>query len=440
MVGMKNIVRYRFCFINSFLLVSILGISVEGQSEVTKSKQPHFSIPQKVLASKHIKISTNSTSVTYSIDQLRNSSENLRPGTLIEFAPGVYSITSPIYLKNLSHITIKGTTNTIFEGVKGPERPQLKRQPCNEKPCLWKSGPWKPQYCNFDGFAIFKVVGSKNIRLSNFNIRNAWPNGITITNSQDINIDKIDVRGGTNAVFAQSLPNYSKGHLKTRKITISNSTWIQDEELWSYRTWQHVHHGEQNYLNGAFFQGRNIAGNVAIENNKIKDAFNAIRIKVSSKLCPTSKSCDYNRNVFIKNNKFYRISDNVIEPETYASNWKVTDNLVVDTHAAFSFDGVHGNNFYMANNIVRIESKPRTRLSQRELYSLSKKDRDPHNGGCIFKLKYVGDIKNFVIENNEFHENYTPFGQKGKKFTKGTFPQGTILKNNQIIGSFRATP
>jgi len=429
-----------------FIIPWIL-FSIHGQSSLDTTDLPSFQedesipqttahpIPTEAIQSRTLRISVNGAPGTFTIDQLRNSMAHLLPGTNIEFGPGVYSVSEPLELRNLRNITITGSANTEFVGAQGPPAPDLQRDPCSgsRAQCRWPGrGRWQPEYIDFNGFAIFKVESSQNISFSNFQIRNSWPNGISLSDSNTVNVDQVRIRGGTNGIYARGE--------QTHHINIRNSQWSQDTNMWNQRSWQHVHHGTENYLNGAFFQARDIRGDVRIENNRVADAFNGIRIKASRGRCPSPNPCNLNRNVVIDNNEFTRIADNVVEPETYAANWNVTNNRITDAHGAFSFDGVHGENFRMSGNTVNIESKPRTHIPEQVYASLVPEERDPHNGGCIFKLKGVGQIQNFLVENNSFAENFTPPGQRGKKFNKGSFPEGTVLRQNRITGNFRNIP
>src|SRR5262249_51296602 len=97
---------------------------------------------------------------------------------------------------------------------------------------------------------------------------------------------------------------------------------------------------------------KRIVGNVVVRGNKIKDAYNGVRMK-ADKDDPST----INANIHVYGNEFTRIRDNPIEPEVSAYNWNVRHNQLVDCHAWFSFDGVTGGFWYFYGNTSTFTSR-----------------------------------------------------------------------------------
>ncbi len=366
------------------------------------------------------------------LEKLQAKKSCIAPNTKIVFSPGEYYLAKPIKIENCSDLIFEGGPNVSFYGKGLAVQPQLLIFGCNTNDnCEWTPGlDWKPIYPKFTGYSVFHIVNSSNIHFSEMQIYDSWPNAIWIQDSQSIKIEKSTFIGGTNAIFANGL--------KTQKIQISQSFWEQDPtgEVWSHLPWQHVHHGKFNYFNGAFFQSRDIRGQVLINKNLVLNAFNGVRMKVSPSLL-SDNSNDLNKYVTIADNQFVKVSDNVIEPEVYLDHWQVLANTFVDYHAAFSFSGVAGVSFIAKDNKLILNEKPRQHVSDMEKKWMPPNDRDLHNGGTIFKLKGVGIIKGFVVAYNTLSVDYTNDHYPSMILNKGEFPEETMfVENVNSYGTF----
>ena len=102
------------------------------------------------------------------------------------------------------------------------------------------------------------------------------------------------------------------------------------------------------YFNGGFLSAKGIAGKVVVRGNRIRDAFNGVRMKADR--ADPGQSPRLNADVHIVENDFVRIRDNPVEPEVFAYNWHVRHNRILDCHAWFSFDGVTGGFWYFYGN------------------------------------------------------------------------------------------
>ena len=102
-----------------------------------------------------------------------------------------------------------------------------------------------------------------------------------------------------------------------------------------------------------------ILGNVKISNNYLVDAYNGIRVKVSTE-CISRPACREATNLGfeITENTFEKIRDNPIEPEGHAAFWIVKHNTFRDVYAAISTDGVAGHDLLVFGNIFALDNAP----------------------------------------------------------------------------------
>jgi|GEM_PF-6492358 len=370
-------------------------------------------------------ISSDTTS-----EEILKTFQQLKPYTEVQFLSGSYRISSALPIEDLEHIRIIGSSDVTFIGTNSNTPTQLVKPTCStQSDCQWRpgDGDWVPIYPEFNGFSVFNLKNSHHVEFSEIHIENSWPNGIMIENSEFVKIKRSSFIYGTNAIYALGR--------RTKNIEVSESSWSQDPDgkLWSSYHWQHAHHGLLSHFNGAFFQSRDIFGNVSVHGNKITHAFNGVRMKVSSEKCGPLR-CNFNQNISITNNFFSKISDNVIEPEVYMENWQVIENKIFDAHAPFSFSGVRGRNFNLTRNSVVFFEKPRQQLDHSTMDMLPANDLSPHNGGCIFKLKKSGIIEGyFTITNNSFSTSYIYGNFKPIEFQKGKFPKNTVFTGNKDL-------
>jgi hypothetical protein len=105
-------------------------------------------------------------------------------------------------------------------------------------------------------------------------------------------------------------------------------------------------------MNGGLFGSFDVGGGVVFRGNKVTNAYNGIRM-VTSGTCARIPACRNaaNRDVEIVDNDFIYIRDNPVEPETFAVNWTIAKNRIVNSHAWFSFDDVAGGPIFIWGNV-----------------------------------------------------------------------------------------
>ena len=379
---------------------------------------------------------------------------NLEEGTHIVLEPGTYE--SSVRIINQSNIIISGKDpkNTFLNPSRSAPKVQLIRADrpiCFEQPqldvCQWVAHcncPWIPIYPGNDhSRATVQITDSQSISIRGLQLRNSWPAHISISNSHDIKIDDIHAVSGTYAIHAEGET--------TKGITVTNSTWSQNhsgvQEMWRDMSWAHLHHGTLYYYNGAFFGSRNILGDVEIRDNRINDAFNAIRMVVKQSEC-SSPDCvlKMNKDVRILDNHFKHIRDNAVEPEHIVNgHWQVSGNSF-HCHADISLDSVHNPDqkaqLLIEDNIFLKDEQPGYRVR-------APLGTELNNGGKILKLPKKafeiptadarGTIKDIPFLNIVFRGNivdaYHEVTAHNVTFLKGVIPRGTDLtswNNNHL--------
>lgn len=340
-------------------------------------------------------------------------------GVTVELTPGTYR--QPIVLDGVQGITLKGGPQVVFDGgvVRPPDRPLQEVVEGSDGRVSWT-----PSYPDKDQAGLIAIRNSSDVRIEGIRIQNNWPNLISIHSSADVKISNVTFVGGTNAVYAQG-----RG---TTGVSLNASTWMQDpsgppSQLWSSLDWAHVHHGKYAYYNGAFFQALDIDGAVTITGNRVRDAFNAIRIQRRD---PTGATAG----ISIQGNHFERVSDNVIEPEGGSmKDWEVRNNTFVSFHKPISLDGVtKGENFVFERN--RFVAGERARMQQDPASATDGSRHNGASGGVFFKLKRkIGgqkvppDITGLRVVNNSFSGAH-PYSLKDS----GIWPPGTVLDGNRF--------
>jgi len=248
--------------------------------------------------------------------------------------------------------------------------------------------------------------------------KDCWQTSIYIDRSQNIAILDCDFSGGTIAIGANGI--------ETRDILIQGCSWQQTEKnvMWDSIDWEAIHGSYENaergvdldndyrHFDGDFFRAWNIAGNVTIRENTIKDAFNAIHFFNSVDALPPGVRGDTLRfnsgrrsssNVLIENNLFERIRDNCIEPEDHAWNWVVRGNSFADCYAPYSFELDRAGWFYVYNNHHWMENPPGSK---------AKSERKGGSGfKCGGKQDNEGDI--YVFNNSWLFKNGERLFRKG---------------------------
>ena len=118
-------------------------------------------------------------------------------------------------------------------------------------------------------------------------------------------------------------------------------------------SWGSSHHGNFDSANGALLGGFDLGGRIIFRRNKVLSAYNGIRLK--AKRCEEMskeelEKCEYNKDVWIYDNVFSYIRDNPVELEIFAKDAKIFHNIIHNSHAWFSFDGMGGGPVYVYGN------------------------------------------------------------------------------------------
>lgn len=342
-------------------------------------------------------------------------------GSTIVFRAGRYIVSSSLLVQGKRGLQLQAEQGALLDAQIQPQSPTLMVEDCSQdgQPCeirKWNGEPeWIAQGPVHNGFAVLQILDSQNIELSGFSFRNSFPNFISIKgDSQFIRIHDCDFVGGTNAIYATGL--------NVKEIELSNNFWNQDPsgKVWSSLDWQHVHHGLFNYYNGAFFQSKDVSGDIRIHNNVIKNAYNGIRMKATSVGVG-------NANVVIKENFFHRIADNVIEPEFYAKDWVITMNRMDGVYAPFSFDSVEGRQIVISSNVVNFRELPRLHVPAEQVSD------GLHQGGRLLKLKSDSSLEiSIKLLNNLIYTRCEGGDYFGPLTDVDRLPEGIVVVRNHF--------
>jgi hypothetical protein len=341
---------------------------------------------------------------------LRQALDMASPGVTIQLLPGVYkqdtatdgilfprngSPDFPITLRGMGSDTIiDGTRAQGLDGnhnsvVAGMAQDLLNRlgleivRKADEVSTLLR-----PDYRG--GSICFHFKDKQWIVLDSLTLRDCADAGVIALDSQYITLKNSIIVKGLYAFYAEG-PN-------THHILLENNTWIQDtsEDMWHRRHWCEYKYGQLRGQAGALFAGLDIAGGVIVRRNRVEQAFNAVRIDIS-----TPRRSDpwwlgkLSANIEVYDNDFAFIRDNVLEPEYDATNWWFHGNRIRNAHAWFSFDGMYGGRWYVYDNEGWFDDKP----SRECLLSGACKEwqqRNPelcgdlHDGGRVFKFRTDG--------------------------------------------------
>lgn len=245
-----------------------------------------------------------------------------------------------------------------------------------------QDAPRKP---DMSDFAFLLIDKCEHVEIDGLKIENCWPSILFVKDTSRLHIRRCVWRNGTYAIFA-------KGE-KTSHLLIEDNEWQQDDspghDLWFKLDWRRAHGNENSdglfrYFNGGFLAAKAIAGKVVVRRNRIRDAYNGIRMKAekvySHQTPPT------NADVHIFDNDFVRIRDNPIEPEVFAYNWHVRHNRLLDCHSWFSFDGVTGGFWYFYGNTGYFRSRQ------------GAPDSEAHTMGRVLKLSYQRFPRDLAFE------------------------------------------
>lgn len=200
-----------------------------------------------------------------------------------------------------------------------------------------------------------------------------WPTALYLDECQNIAVKDCCFKRGTIAIGANG------GN--TRDLLIEGCQFAQTEpkEMWDTIKWESIHgsfsagpyrvelNSGRHSLDGDFFRAWDIAGNVTLRDNTIRDAFNGIHFFNRTDRLDVSrppKAPRYNSDrksantVLIEDNLFERVRDNCIEPEDHAWNWVVRGNRFADCYAPYSFEFERGGWFYIYDNHHWVLKKP----------------------------------------------------------------------------------
>ena len=326
--------------------------------------------------------------------KLQDAIDDAEPGDTVHVLGGRY--VSPVRVTKsgtaTDPITIRGESGneTLLDGRRSPEQMSDQGEAINQ-------------------FAFVKIDGASHIQLENLAFDNCWPTGLLLNSAKQIGISTCNFVGGQFAIHAV---NGSRGN-RTSDITISQCKWEQDPnyDLWEGRiSWhdvkqEHVAQHDRRYMNGAFFKSLSAAGNISITGCDISHCFNGIILR-ASRHRPHG-----NQNVRITDCRFSYIRDNAVEPEGYAENLWVVNNVFYNVHGTFSHDGVGGKNWYFFGNRVLNTRRP-GRLNQ------------ANRGGKIYKFH---EDEPYPTEN--FYTAFNSIWTRTAYFKRGTTRNWTHANN-----------
>ncbi|MDD9909853.1 MAG: hypothetical protein OXR62_09190 [Ahrensia sp.] len=214
--------------------------------------------------------------------------------------------------------------------------------------------------------AMVMLINCRHVVLRNIAFDECWPTAIYLEDCQNIALDHIGFGGTTLCIGANGGD--------TKDLLIQNCRWKQSDAMFGdgEANWQRIHGSSDNnsdymgvdvdndfrHLDGDFFRGWNIFGNVVFRRNWVTKCFNAIHFFTNG-VSSESGALDAlsATNVLIEDNVFYKVRDNCIEPEDYARNWVVRHNRFDDCYAPFSLDVQRLGSLYIYGNAGVMEEK-----------------------------------------------------------------------------------
>jgi hypothetical protein len=277
--------------------------------------------------------------------RLDAASKIVQPGQTLRLLSGVY--TEPVEIANKGGsfdrpIVIRGESGVTFDGRRNLVRPT------------------DGESVDRRSYAFVKILDSQGIVLDNFTIQNVWPTAVYIGQSSEIVLRRLNLHGGTYAVFARGE--------RTRRIVAERCAWTGDTTLWDGVIWKDVHMPPfpRRELDGDFFRSVDIPGEVVIRHNMIQHVFNGVHMFASRGLQTM------NRDVWIYENTFAFVRDNVIESEQFALNWWIFGNRIYNAHKWIAFEESSGGYRYVFANVGWFDRRPGPA-------------GDLNNGGAVFK-------------------------------------------------------
>jgi hypothetical protein len=270
----------------------------------------------------------------------------VRPGQTIRLLSGVYTEPFVIANKRASFkrpIVIRGEGGVTFDG-----RRNLVRPPDGEE-------------IDRTHYAFVKILDSQGIILEDVTIENVWPTGVYIGESSEIVLRRLNMHRGTYAIFARGK--------SCRRIVAERCAWTGDVTLWDGVSWKDVHGPPypRRELDGDFFRSVDIAGEVVIRRNMIQHVFNGVHLFASA-----TDDEAVNRDVWVYENTFAFVRDNVVEAEQRAHNWWIFGNRIYNGHKWIAFEEATGGYWYVFANVGWFDRRPGP-------------PGDTNNGGAVFK-------------------------------------------------------
>lgn len=234
----------------------------------------------------------------------------------------------------------------------------------------------------------FHVTKSSWIEFENLHFKDCWLPAIYTADSKNIALKGSFIEGSSYAVFAYVTPTWNKKDRRwvtdpngSSGFVIKDNIWFQDTSgfgpgrkpecrelnvkescpgaMWSSIPWGVTHDTLNEHMNGALFGAINIAGDVTIQGNVIRYAYNGIRM-ITDDVCEPGSNCfsNANKNVTVSANTFAYIRDNPVEPEGRAQNWRIHGNDIHNAHGWFSLDNVRDGPIYIWGNIGWWNERP----------------------------------------------------------------------------------
>ena len=314
-----------------------------------------------------------------------------RPGTLIWLLDGVYDQANE---QDRLDIQVSGSDGDPVV-ISGPARGASAGATIDgsglrpfEEPPEWID----PNHPLFQGFVLpplrasascILLSGRSHVVIENVTMRGCRDAALYAEESHHITLRDATVEDGQYVVLATGRTSHH--------FLVEGVTWLQDPSgaMWQRDHWCEFKYGERRHLNGALFASQDILGGVIVRRNKVRFAFNAVRMDVSDEADPAMRG-KVNTNVEIYENEFHNICDNVVEPEFDATNWWIHDNVIHNAHAWFSFDGLHGGRYYVHHNTGYFDDRP-SRLCDVRCRDWKRRDPeecgDLHDGGRVLKFR-----------------------------------------------------
>ena len=319
-------------------------------------------------------------------DTLHDTLDLAKPGDTIRLTKGIYG---KLRLKSLqgradAPITIDGDPDCVFDGKRRYEDFHDEANAIAAQEQQDRNYPSLGRYA-FRGH--LRLKNCHHIRLRGFSVKGCWPTGLYLNNCTGIDIENLTMQEGTFAIFVDGR--------RSRDIRVRGCSWEQDRRIWSDIDWSAIHGAQAvkatdaRGLDGDFFRAFGISGNVIIENNDIRHAFNAVHLYHSDR---AGLDRSENRNVIVRNNRFSFIRDNAVEPEWGGWNWWIYHNDIYNCHKWFSLEMERSGHIYIFGNTGWFDSIPGP-------------EGDDNTGGAVFKLpkhQRVSEGMHYIFNNSWF--------------------------------------